>query len=241
MKLFIFLVLFISNLVAYGKPLIVGVPRFAPPFSSAIGNSSHYFGFCIDLMDELCARMHENCQYKTTELGQGQINDLNRGLIDLTFLTKPLGTTNNANYLYSLPYIPSSGQFLTLTNSNLHSLEALSGKKIGVFAANSLKNTFLAKYTAPENIYEYDKIMDMIAALHAHQVDAILMNSSVAKYAINNIGNLKPLGQPMQLGMGYGIISLKKNAALIEKINKALLQLEADGTYTTIYKKYFGN
>lgn len=241
MKLILFLALFLSNLLAYGNPLVVGVGQFAPPFSSSIGNSSHYFGFCIDLMNELCARMHETCEYKATELGQTQINDLHQEIIDITFLTKPISLSNTSDYLYSLPYIPSSGQFLTLSGSDLSSLDALTGKKIGVIAATSLKNTFLAKYSDPKNIYEYDNITDMMAALNAHQIDAVLMNASVAKYVVNNIGRLKLLGQPMQLGMGYGIIALRKNAALIDKINKALLQIEADGTYTRIYNKYFGN
>ncbi|MFA1369849.1 transporter substrate-binding domain-containing protein, partial [Legionella pneumophila] len=43
------------------------------------------------------------------------------------------------------------------------------------------------------------------------------------------------------IGNGYGILALKNNAPLIMKINKALLQIEKDGTYLEIYNTYFGD
>jgi ABC-type amino acid transport substrate-binding protein len=241
MKLILFLALLVGNILAYGNPLTIGVINFAPPFSSAIGNSGHYFGFCIDLMDALCARINESCHYKETQIGQKQLEDLRRGTIDITFLTSPITLTNNTDYLFSLPYIPSTGQFLTSTDSKINSLDELPGKKIGVIQATDLKKTFLSKYTSPENIHEYAKMTDLLSALNSHQVDVILMNASVAKYVINNLQHLKLVGQPIELGMGYGIIALKNKADIINKINKALLQMETDGSYVAIYKKYFGN
>lgn len=239
MKLILLVVLCLGNICAHAKPLQVGVVNFAPPFSSVIGNSNHYYGFCIDLMDELCARIQETCQYKTTELGQKQLEDLRQGIIDITFLTSPVKPTDNTDYIYSLPYLPSRGQFLVLNNSGLNTIDELAGKKIGVFQASELKNTVVAKYTPQKNIHEYTQMPDMLDALSSHQVDALLINASFAKYLVNNIKRLKPLGQPIEVGMGYGMIALKKNATLINRINKALLQIEADGTYMAIYKKYF--
>jgi ABC-type amino acid transport substrate-binding protein len=244
MKLIIFLALFILNTLSYGKALQIGVVNFAPPFSSATAtstnNSKHFYGFCIDLMDELCTRIQENCQYKETELGKKQLDDLRDGLIDITFLTSPVSDTNDKDYIYSLPYIPSRGQFLVSSGSEIDSLDDLVGKKIGYFQASSLKKT-IAQYTPLNNIKEYTQLPAMLDALSTHQVDALLINSSFAKYLMNNVERLKPIGQPVDLGMGYGMIALKQNEALISRINKALLQIESDGTYTTIYNKYFGD
>lgn len=241
MKRLVGIMLLLGSLVAYGNPLTIGVIKVAPPFSSAIGNSNHYFGFCIDLMDELCLRMNIPCQYKATEVDK-QLNDLREGFIDVTFLISPISPTDTNDYLYSLPYIPSSGQFLTLNNSEIHAVKDLKNKKIGVMQASALKKTVLIHYTSLDNIHEYENVTDLILALTTHKVDAILMNSSVAKYIINNtLDNLRIVGSPVQLGMGYGIIALKRNAEIINRINKALLQIEADGTYVSIYNKYFGN
>lgn len=241
MKLIFFLLLFIGNIFAYAAPLQIGVVAFAPPFSSAIGSNNQYYGFCIDLINEICTRLQETCQYKLTDLGQKQLNDLRQGIIDVTFLTSPVRPTNGTDYIYSLPYIPSRGQIVVLENSKINSLDELAGKQIGVFQASALKNTVVSKYTSLNNIHEYTSMPEMLDALNSHQVDALLINASFARYLTNNIKRLKLIGHPMELGMGYGMIALKKNADLINRINKALLQIEADGTYETIYNKYFGN
>lgn len=240
MKCIVFLALLVSNIWAYGNQLVVGVIKFAPPFVSEINNAGEFYGFCIELMNEVCKRIGDTCQYKATDLGK-QLDALRQGTIDVAFLTSPVVPTPNQDYLYSLPYIPSQSQFMVLSsNTTIHSLEEIKGKKIGVLKSSNLKNTFLRQYTSAEQIFEYQGITDLISAINAKRVDTILINSSVSKYIINNIQNLKIIGQPINIGMGYGVVALKKNARLINQINAALLQMEADGTYEMIYKKYFG-
>lgn len=57
----------------------------------------------------------------------------------------------------------------------------------------------------------------------------------------NSATELKFVGDKMAIGDGYGILASKNNAPLIMKINKALLQIEKDGTYLEIYNTYFGD
>jgi ABC-type amino acid transport substrate-binding protein len=240
MKLIIFLALFISNILAYGGQIVIGAIRVAPPFSQEIGSSNHYFGFCVDLIQEICNRLKDTCQYKGTDLDT-QLNDLEQGVFDLTFSPTPINPTDYNNYIYSLPYIPSKGQFVTLNDYGIRSIEQLMGKKIGVLKASNLKEDVASRYTSLNNIYEYDQGTALINALYSHEVDSVLINSSVAKYMANNtITNLKMLGQPFDIGMGYGFIALKKNSDLINQINKILLQMESDGSYVALYNKYFG-
>jgi len=240
MKILIFLILVLGNILAYGNQLVIGVLKFEPPYTSIASDGKHFYGFCIDLMDVICKRLHESCEYKVTAFDE-QVEDLLNKRIDLTFLPSPITSTENIDYLYSLPYLPSTGQFMTLSNNNIHSLKELKDKKIGVIQASYLKPNFLSHYTSQSNIHEYANTTLLIHALNNHKIDAILINSSVAKYLANNIGNLSPVGEPIQFGMGYGISALKKNADLINKINQILLQLSTDGTYEKIYIKYFGN
>lgn len=239
MKLLIFLALLMGNILAYGEPLVIGVLKLAPPFSSEISKNS-YVGFYIDLMQQICTRLNEQCTYKTTTL-DNELNDLRSGLVDITFSSSPITPTTDKDYLYSLPYMPSTGQFLILNKANIPSVAALQGKKIGVIKASSLKQHLISQYTALDNIYEYANGADLLNALATHQVDSILLNSHTAKYITNNpVYNLKILQPPIDLGMGYGLVTLKKNAELIKKINTILLQIQADGTYVSIYNKYFG-
>lgn len=49
----------------------------------------------------------------------------------------------------------------------------------------------------------------------------------------------KLVGKAIRSGDGYGIMANKNNADLITQINKALLQMENDGTYLRISNTYF--
>ncbi|USQ13593.1 transporter substrate-binding domain-containing protein [Legionella lytica] len=240
MKLITFLVLLLGNIFAYGAQVEVGVIGFVPPFASEIGHTGQFYGFCIELMNEICKRTDNTCKYKATDVGK-QLAALRAGQVDVAFLPAPVVLTPNEDYLYSLPYLPSQSQFMILnTNTSIHSIDDLRGKKIGVVKSNNVRNTVLSKFTAPDHVIEYDGINGLVSGITSGQVDALLLNASVSKYIINNVQNLKVIGKPFDIGMGYGIVALKKNALLINKINAALLQMEADGTYETIYKKYFG-
>jgi polar amino acid transport system substrate-binding protein len=48
------------------------------------------------------------------------------------------------------------------------------------------------------------------------------------------------LAKAIPTGEQYGFGVAKTNAALTAAINKALADLKADGTYKTIYEKWFG-
>ncbi|QLZ70719.1 arginine ABC transporter substrate-binding protein [Legionella sp. PC1000] len=231
-------VLLVGNSLAYGDSITVGVSRSAPPFSAVDGHN-HYFGFCIELMNEICKRLNVACEYKAITM-QNQMDELNSGNIDLTFPPGPIPAATSQNYVYSLPFMISDGQFLT-NSSDIKTIADIKNKRIGVVRATHLKDILL-RYTSKDNIKEYPKISLMIMALLHDDVDAILMNFDMFKYlTINKVMNFQTVGKPIILGNGYGIIALPKNADLINKINRILLQIENDGTYTTIYNKYFGS
>jgi ABC-type amino acid transport substrate-binding protein len=47
------------------------------------------------------------------------------------------------------------------------------------------------------------------------------------------------LGPKFQIGEGYGVVTQLERADLIQRVNQALLSMEDDGTYLTIYQHYF--
>lgn len=234
----LFFLLLAGNTLAFSDKIIVGVSNSAPPFS-AVDGSNHYFGFCVDLMNEICKRLNEICEYKSIT-PKNQIDELNAGNLDVTFPPSPIPQNASANYVYSLPFMTSDGQFLTMSPA-IKTIADLKNKKIGTLEASHLEDT-LSLYTSKDNIKSYPKISLMITALLGNDVDAIILNVNIFKYlTINKVINFQTVGKPIVLGNGYGILALSKNADLINKINKTLLQIENDGTYESIYNKYFGS
>jgi ABC-type amino acid transport substrate-binding protein len=87
-KYFLFIIVLAYNTFASCQPITVGLSKSLPPFSS-IDASNHYFGFCVEIINEICKRLHETCQYRPVALGN-QINELVKRNIDITFSPAPI-------------------------------------------------------------------------------------------------------------------------------------------------------
>ncbi|HAT9096552.1 TPA: transporter substrate-binding domain-containing protein, partial [Legionella pneumophila subsp. pneumophila] len=130
--------------------------------------------------------------------------------------------------------------------SKISTFDDLHGKKIGV-----RKGTPYARQVLSENrnnqVIFYELIQDMLLGLSNNQVDASLMDYEAAKYwmasepyAYKLIGKkYKLIGKKISIGEGYSIMANPDQFVLIKKINKILLEMEADGTYLRLYSEYF--
>lgn len=240
MKRALFLMLLLGNFLAFAKPVTVGFLKFAPPFSTAAENNT-FFGFSVDLMDDICKRLQWDCVYKAAPLNQ-QLELLNDGSVDLIFTPTPISPDNNNRYLFSLPYLASNGQFLALADASVNGLDDIKNKKIGVLNESLYVALLDSNYSSTNQIKNFDLVSDLISALMNKDVDVVIINDSVARNIMNNnITQLKLVGDKIPMGEGYGIMALQKNADLIRKVNSALLQMESDGAYLKIYNTYFGN
>lgn len=74
-------------------------------------------------------------------------------------------------------------------------------------------------------------------------VEAVVAdNGVVVNFLANNKGSkLKTIDDSSFEKEFYGIAVKKGNKELLDKINKGLAAIKADGTYARIHKKYFGN
>ncbi|MGL5742929.1 MAG: transporter substrate-binding domain-containing protein [Legionella sp.] len=182
-KQIIFIALLMGNVLAYGNPpIVVGVSKFAPPFS-AVDTSNHDFGFCVDLINELCKRLNETCKY-TPVAFDNLMDKLDDVSVDITFSPSPISQIEEGNYIYSMPYMTSNGQFLTL-DANIKSINDIKNKRLGAMQERHLDDTLLL-YTSKENIKEYTRVNQLLGALISNAVDAIILKVNLAKYLINN-------------------------------------------------------
>lgn len=235
-QIFCFLLLF--SLQSYAGSLIVGTAPNNPPFSMMADQKGNFYGFDIDIMGEICKRISYECKFKPFVYND-LFAQLKAGKIDLAIAAVLITDFRQQNFLFSLPYLASSGQFITKTESNINSPEDIRGKKVGVRRGTPFKSLARKIYNDQVTISEFPEIPDLLAALNDHKVDVVLMNAAAARYWYENNSNVfKLVGTQLPVGEGYGIMANPGQEALIEKINQALLSLEADGTYLKIYTRY---
>ncbi|RAP37589.1 hypothetical protein B1207_05300 [Legionella quinlivanii] len=230
-------VLLLFSSVLHAETLTVGTLPYAPPFEMAADKSNHFFGFDIDIMEEVCRRIQADCQFIPMTFEQLMVKTYS-GEISLSIAAITITDDRKESYLFSLPYLPSSGQLLTSTKSPINAINDLAGKKVGSEKGTIFKEMLLEKFNSNIQIIEYSTQPEIFQALSNNEIDALILDEGSSKYWSAN-GDFKLIGPEMKIGIGYGIMANKSEQALVDRINKALLSMENDGTYVKIYSQYF--
>lgn len=210
-----------------------------PPFGDIADQQGNFFGFDIDIMLEICNRIHAQCNFKPFAYNElfSQISDKQ---IDLAISAIIINSDEKDNFIFTLPYLESNAQFLTLQTSNIQYPKDINSTTVGTRRGTLFKDLALLLYQNNIKTIEYPVVASMLDALKNIEVDVILLNSEAAKYWYANNSDLyRLIGTKIPIGDGYAIMANKDNGPLIAQINKALLHMEADGTYLQIYSKYF--
>lgn len=226
---------------SYSETLTIATPPFSPPFVMANNRQHHFYGFSIDIMDEVCKRINATCHYEPFSLNDTFAKVMN-GQADLAIGNITITSEREQYVLFSLPYLPSEVQFLTVANSPLTSLENLRGKTVGAEEASIFPEYIKRTFGDSIKVVTYVNITDMMDPLGSSDIDAVILDKPTADYwYANNADVFKLLGPSAELGSGIGIIASKLNTQLIARVNKALIAMEADGVYLKIFNTYFSD
>jgi arginine transport system substrate-binding protein len=223
---------------SYAEKLIVGTSFFDPPMEMQATKSGVFMGFEIELIKEVCRRIKATCVYKPLPFEDIMAQTL-AGKVDLGidgfFITKE----RMADYLFSEPYLQTKAQLFTVADSNIDSSNVNTGRRIGVEAGTVFKALLLNTYNNIK-VVGYKRQEDMLQDLADHKIDLIMFDLIGASYWVNSSqGTFKLVGKAASVGMGYGILANRSKGALITRINSALNDMENDGTYLSIYSRYF--
>lgn len=136
------------------------------------------------------------------------------------------------------PYYSSGAQvFVSAGSSELNEVEDIRGKTIGVLVSSSFADA-AREYSDDINTYTDDATA--LRDVTVGRVVAVITDQLVGENAILNAGlEVEPLGDPIYVD-DIGIAVNKGNEVLLEKLNKALAAIKANGKYAAISEKYFG-
>ena len=241
MRFWIALTCWLICTFSHAETLLVGIPPSLPPFVTKTDNKGHYTGFSIDIMSAVCKYMHAQCQF--VPLGFGQTFDqVINNKVDLAIGNFTITPERSQYVLFSLPYLPSDAQFLSLKSNAYTSIDDLKGETIGAEEGSIFVDYVEKNLGNGTKMVSYPLVQDMMDALNAKTIDAVILDKQTAEaWWVANASELSYVGAPFPLGLGLGIMSNKLNDALIARVNQALLNMQSDGTYLKIYNTYFGD
>ncbi|MFK3790149.1 MULTISPECIES: ABC transporter substrate-binding protein [Pseudomonas] len=225
---------------AAAETLKMGIEAAYPPFNNKDA-SGQVVGFDKDIGDALCAKMKVECTVVTSDW-DGIIPALNAKKFD--FLISSLSITDERKQAvdFTDPYYSNKLQFIAPKAKTDFKTDkaSLKGKIIGAQRA-TLAGTWLEDNLGDDiTIKLYDTQENAYLDLTSGRLDAILADKYVNyEWLKSDAGKLYEFkGEPMVESDKIGI-AVRKKDPLREKLNTALKEIVADGTYKKINDKYF--
>ncbi|APC19896.1 ABC transporter substrate-binding protein [Pseudomonas protegens] len=225
---------------AAAETLKMGIEAAYPPFNNKDA-SGQVVGFDKDIGDALCAKMKVECTVVTSDW-DGIIPALNAKKFD--FLISSLSITDERKQAvdFTDPYYSNKLQFIAPKAKTDFKTDkaSLKGKIIGAQRA-TLAGTWLEDNLGDDiTIKLYDTQENAYLDLTSGRLDAILADKYVNYEWLKSDAG-KPYefkGEPMVESDKIGI-AVRKKDPLRERLNAALKEIVADGTYKKINDKYF--
>lgn len=230
-----------SAAAAPTKVYTVGTDAAYAPFESQ-NEKGEIVGFSVDLMRALAARAGIEVKFVNTPW-EGIFNTLAQGDRDL--LISSIGITEERKQTidFSDPYFDAHQLIAVPDKSKVTKFADLKTLKVGVqtgTSADEVVSKLLGKTNT--NIKRFESNTLALKELESGGVDAAVAdNGVVIHYLANNTAaKFRAVNDPAFTPEQYGIAVKKGNTELLAKINKALGEIKADGTYEKIYTQHFG-
>lgn len=239
MRVATYFILLLSLPLSYAQTVIVGASEFNPPFIMSSGSGEKFTGFDAAIMNEICKRMSANCIFKGLMFGNF-FKDVDNGSINLAIGGITISLNRDKQYIFSLPYLQSYGQYVVATSSSIRSVNDLPGKTFGVPSDSVYVTMIQDTFGNNATIKTFIGFPQMMEALTNKTVDVLVLDQASANYWVaNDCPQCRLLGDRIPYGYGYGILAAKNEDELISNVNNALLSMQSDGTYLKIYSMYF--
>jgi|GEM_PF-1383319 len=227
--------------VSKGK-LVIGLDDGFPPmgFRDDAGN---IVGFDIDMAIEACKRMGYEPEFMPIDWNAKEM-ELDTGRIDLLWNGVTILPERVEKMLFTSPYAENTQIILTKSGSGITTKADLAGKTVGLQAGSSARGALEADATTYQSLKEVNEYADNILAfsdLEIGRLDAVVVDGIVARYYITTSGkDLVILDE--DFGTEYFGIAMKLgNTELLDELQKALDDMNTDGTAAAISQEWFGS
>lgn len=213
-----------------GRVYKVGTTVEYPPFES--WENGEIVGYDVDVIDAVAKKIGIKYEWKDMNF-DGLISALQFKKIDIVIAGISSTPEREKVVNFSIPYYQSKTAYI-MNKNNPITMEELEGKSFGVDLGTSYETT--ARSIEGAEVTPFSSTAGTLLALKSQKVDCILVGEAVASEYVRNNPELEIFGYGE--GEECSIAFNKDDIALQESFNKALKELEADGTLEKLQEKY---
>ena len=215
--------------------LTVGTNAEFPPFEY-IGDDGEPDGFDIALIKAIADKMNMDVEISNMEFGSlvGAVGTK----IDLAIAGMTVDEERKQSVDFSDTYYEAVQYVIVPTGSTIATADDLKGKTIGVQMGTT--GMFIAEKIEGAVVKNYNKGVDAVNDLVNGRVDLVIIDKNPAQvFASEYADKVVALdGAAFEFAPEYYAIALPKGSDMVEKVNKALAELIADGTFDELVEQY---
>jgi ABC-type amino acid transport substrate-binding protein len=216
----------------------VGVDASSPGALHSDPSAAAFEGFEVDLMTDLAARLGLIYRYRSG-LWVGLIDELREGRLDAIVTAATITESRKHLVDFSQPYFDYTLAIATRRGSAIRTLADLEGRRLAVRVSTTAEEFACGMARAVE-IRGYHSNNEACEAVCAGLVDAWIDDGPIIQWFTARVPGLEPGESIAGTESQYGIMLRKGNDALREALDRALTAAKADGTYTRLYTRWFG-
>ena len=224
---------------AADKKLIVATDTAFVPFEFKQGDK--YVGFDVDLWDAIAKQLNIEYSLKPMDFS-GIIPALQTHNIDLALAGITITDERKQAIDFSDGYYKSGLLVMVKANNDaIKSVDDLNGKVLAVKSGTGSVD-YAKEHIKTKELHQFPNLDSAYMEVGTNRADAVLHDAPNLLYFINTAGKgqFKAVGDTLE-AQQYGIAFPKGSDDLREKVNGALKTLKENGTYNTLYKKWFGS
>ncbi len=225
------------TLVNDGK-LTIGTSPDYPPFENLV--KGEYEGYDIALGEAVAEKLGLEAEYKTLQF-DGILGAIESGgQIDCGISGFSVTPKRQKQVDFSDSYYIDDQSICANKDGNVQEEADLNKEGVVIAVQTGTTGESYAKENYPKaTVKGFGNSTDAFAALQAGKADAVMTNKVVVENMLKSYTDAQII-KSVATGEEYAIAISKDNSALTEAINKAIEELQADGTIDKLQGEYLG-
>lgn len=219
---------------------VVGFDQNFPPFGY-VGDDGEFTGFDLEMAAEVAERNGWEVKYQPINW-DAKDAELNSGNIDCIWNGFTI-QGREGDYAFTKPYMDNSQVVVVRSDSGIQTLADLAGKEVLVQVDSAAEDVLAgdqaelaATFGGQTSVPDYNTaFLDM----ESGAADAVAMDSTIATHQITGRESEFTILDEELAQEQYGVGFKLGNEELRDKVEATLLELDADGTFEELSKKYF--
>lgn len=215
--------------------LVVGTNAEFPPFEY-VGDDGEPDGFDVALIKAIAEKMDMDVQVENMEF-DSLVSAIGTK-IDAAIAGMSITEERLAEVDFSDEYYEAVQYVVVPAGSDIAAPADLEGKTIGVQLGTTGNN--IADSVNGANVQTYNKAVDAVNDLVNGRADLVIIDKNPAEvFAAQFAGQVEIIdGAQFEFETEFYAIALPKDSDMVEKVNAALAELKADGTFDALVAEY---